>query len=495
MATPYLTKSRYMTGLGCPRLLWLQLHTPAEYEDPVPGSPQATGIIVGEKARELYDGGVLVDHKPWEHDQAVSKTQTLMNDKSVPAIFEATFEFDNVRIRADILERLPRNRWAVYEVKASKEPKAEHIDDLAVQAHVLRNCGLKINRIGEIHLNGDYTRGASGLNWKRMFLMTDVSDEVEEIIADVPANISALQSVIKKRKEPDIPPGLQCTKECGFIDHCTAAKPEDWIKWLPRISEKKFDELSALGCESISDIPEDFPLTNNQTMIWSVLASNEDHVSPDLAKALRNYGPPTYYLDFEAMNPGIPLYEGTSPYQVIPFQWSLRKLDKNGNLKHWEFLAHGRDDPRRECAETLIRAVGKSRLPIQMYSTYESTTIGRLKAACPDLSKELDAIDNRLIDLKTLPSAYTYLRAYNFSLSIKNVAPALSPGFGYGDLEGVADGSSASETFERIVTGEFMDGENEATLRQGLLKYCERDTLAMVEVHRGLKDLVGASVQ
>jgi hypothetical protein len=50
------------------------------------------------------------------------------------------------------------------------------------------------------------------------------------------------------------------------------------------------------------------------------MVSGHPYVAPDLAGLLRNCGPPTCYLDFEAMMPPIPLYEGTRPYQTIPFQ-------------------------------------------------------------------------------------------------------------------------------------------------------------------------------
>jgi hypothetical protein len=294
---------------------------------------------------------------------------------------------------------------------------------------------------------------------------------------------------LRNRKEPLISPGLQCTNDCEFIDRCSANKPSDWIRWLPRISSKKFYELDNINCDSVRKIPQDFPLTNNQTLIRDVLATGRDYVSPDLKAGLRNFGPPTYYLDFETMNPRIPLYPGTSPYQVIPFQWSLHHMNRNGSLRHWEYLAKGTADPRRECAETLIRAVGKTQQPILMYSSYERTTINLLKVACPDLVSKLDAIDNRLLDLKTPVSSHTYLQKYKFSNSIKVVASALSPGFGYDDLKGVADGDSASSTFECLVRGDLLETENEADLRDALLHYCKRDTLAMIEVHKALRGL------
>ncbi len=69
-----------------------------------------------------------------------------------------------------------------------------------------------------------------------------------------------------------------------------------------------------------------------------------------------------YYLDFETVSPAIPLYPGTSPFQTIPFQWSLHRVNRNGKTTHREFPADGGTDPRRELAENLISAVGKRRV-------------------------------------------------------------------------------------------------------------------------------------
>ena len=69
--------------------------------------------------------------------------------------------------------------------------------------------------------------------------------------------------------------------------------------------------------------------------------------------------------------------------------------------------------------------------------------------------------------------------------SIKAVAPALLAGFGYADLDMVADGGAAAAALVRLAAG--MDDADEASrLRVALLRYCERDTLAMVELHRAL---------
>jgi hypothetical protein len=213
------------------------------------------------------------------------------------------------------------------------------------------------------------------------------------------------------------------------------------------------------------------------------------YVAADLARLLQPFGPPACYLDFEAMMPPIPLYEGTRPYQTIPFQWSLHMIDGHGALSHKEFLADGVNDPRRQFAETLMDALASSDDPIIVYSAYEQTRLKELAANFPDLSAALNALIARLVDLLPIVRSAVYFPDFAFSNSIKSVAPALCPGFSYDDLDGVADGAAASAEFLQIASGALTVPEQIASLRAQLLVYCERDTLAMVEAHKALMRL------
>jgi predicted RecB family nuclease len=107
---------------------------------------------------------------------------------------------------------------------------------------------------------------------------------------------------------------------------------------------------------------------------------------------------------------------------------------------------------------------------------------------CPDLANALYEIVERLVDVHELTRAHVYHPDFLGSFSIKNVAPALVPDFGYADLGEVSEGAAASAAFLRVARGE-PEASEEQRVRQELLAYCERDTLALVEVHRALRAL------
>jgi Domain of unknown function(DUF2779) len=124
--------------------------------------------------------------------------------------------------------------------------------------------------------------------------------------------------------------------------------------------------------------------------------------------------------------------------------------------------------------------------PFLVYSDYERARLTEVAGEFPDLSESLSGLIARLVDLLPIVRGAVYFPEFKFSNSIKSVAPALCPGFGYDVLEGVADGGTASAAFLQLASGYLTIPKAVDHLRAALLEYCQRDTLALVEVHRAL---------
>jgi len=494
MSPPRLSKTRYLAGLQCPKRLWLLAHAPelASQADAATEARLAIGTRVGRHAHALFPGGVEIPEGARRGEEALAETRALVADPAVPAVFEAAFEHGGVRVHVDVLERLGRDAFGLREVKSSTQVKPQHHDDVAVQRWVLEGTGLTVPSVELVHLDREYVRGPEGLDPRRLFRRVELCREIDEAAARVPREVSRLHGVLTRAEAPPIEPGPQCDDPfpCEFWEHCTAGKPEDWIRRLPRAGDR-LERLCALGIERIAEIPEDFPLTRLQARVREAHRSGEAFVSPDLATALEPFGPPALYLDFESLLPAEPLYTETRPYQAIPFQWSLHRADEQGRIDHCDFLAEGRDDPRLELATSLLEAAGDGEEPVLVWSGFEARMLRELAEAFPALAIPLGDLRARLRDLCAMTRDHVYHPAFAGSFSIKRVAPALSPGFGWGDLArrtGIAEGAAAAAAFERIVRGEGAPGE-ERRVRTALRAYCARDTEAMLAVHRALLHL------
>ena len=74
------------------------------------------GHEVGRLATQLYPKGILIEEDHLHHEEAVQGTWKVLENPNVPAIYEAGFIHEGVRIRVDILERLGNGKWNVIEV-------------------------------------------------------------------------------------------------------------------------------------------------------------------------------------------------------------------------------------------------------------------------------------------------------------------------------------------------------------------------------------------
>lgn len=134
--TTNITKSRVLSGLRCPKRLWLQTNQP-ELAEPSSNSALtiANGNEVGAMARLNYPNGILIEHIS-QPDLAVAETARLIaNSPSVP-LFEAAFVYAGVLVRADILSPTGTG-WRMVEVKSSGSVKDHHLLDCAIQLWVV----------------------------------------------------------------------------------------------------------------------------------------------------------------------------------------------------------------------------------------------------------------------------------------------------------------------------------------------------------------------
>ncbi len=491
---PGLSKSRFQSGLQCLKRLYLDCYN-RDLADPIGPAQQAvfdTGNAVGEKARQRFPGGRLVEESHLEHGRAVETTRTLLADGSIPSLYEAAVTFESIRTRFDVLVRRGRQRFDLVEVKSSTSVKEEHITDVAIQLYAAEGSGIALDRAYLMHLNREYVYLGGEHDLEQLFTLADITEEAREYAAQgVPAALEAMWETLELDAAPDIDTGKHCKKPytCSFFGHCHQGEPEHSVMQLPRLSDRLLERLKGAGIRSIGDIPPDLAgLNAMQTRIRESVVDGRPYVSPGLRRSLEEIALPASFLDFETVNPGIPIYIGTRPYERIPFQWSLHVADDSGESTHKEFLNHDGHDPRERFAASLLDALPGSG-SIVAYSPYEKSVINELAEALPRYRDGLLALTPRIVDLMKVVQGNYYHPGFHGSFSIKSVLPALAPGFGYDELE-VQEGLAASAAYARLVTGDVPEDEA-AEAREALLAYCKRDTEAMVRVYQRLLDEAG----
>lgn len=245
----------------------------------------------------------------------------------------------------------------------------------------------------------------------------------------------------------------------------------------------------SISFEDLKNSHHTFNEIQQRQLEWHFKGDEYQIDKPKVKEFLQTFTYPLYFLDFETIESVIPMFDGTKPNQKIIFQYSLHVMEAADEpLKHYEFLAQHKSDPRREVAENLIKYIKDDGGSIVVYNkSFEVTRIKELADDFPDLKNALLKLKKRVVDLlDVFTGGYVYHKNMGGSFSIKSTLPALFPneaGLNYKNLENVQNGTDAQVVF--LSLAEKTPQEREI-LRKNLLDYCELDTYAMVMIYMWL---------
>lgn len=215
-----LSKSKVAAFEHCPKRLWLQLHRPHEaIIDRATQALFAWGHKVGAAACSLHPDGVMVEAGP-DITAALEQTKSLLAQPAPVPIFEATFQRDDVVIRADILQPDMGRSWRLIEVKGASRVKSHQLRDIATQAWAISTSGLALSALIIRHLKerADPDLGRASGN---LFIDADVTSRVGPLARRRSDVINAARAVLKG-PEPVRSTGAHCTRPftCEFHAYC-----------------------------------------------------------------------------------------------------------------------------------------------------------------------------------------------------------------------------------------------------------------------------------
>ncbi len=496
----YFSKSDYTKGHQCPKILWMDAHMRDKRDMSLIDEKRLKeGNRVGDMAMAYFGDFVEVEMS-FKFDEMAAKTAELITEaaQAVEAgkafsICEATFKHGAMVCMADIVRMRDEKTLDLIEVKSSTKVKEYHVRDLAYQTAVIQACGYEVATASIMHIDSAYVLDGD-LNLQGLFMIEDMTDEAKALARDVEEAVAGFMAYRDAEDEPEVQIGAQCN--CPF-----ACAYQTWC-WRHVVGEDDFGFAGMGHMKPLGRLGEGFAtfantlasmkLTSLQRAQAVAEAGGGDTVKADaLTGFLEKITYPVYHLDFETVQPIIPRYQGTKPWQQVPTQFSVHKVGAPGAPpEHMEFLAEHDVDPRRGLAEALCAAIPADACVTAYNMGFEKGRIRELAGRFPDLASHLMGIHDGIVDLMVpFRNGWVYLKAMQGSYSIKKVLPALCPNdpdLDYAALEGVHNGIEAMAAFERLAE---MDPAERRKVREQLLRYCELDTLAMVKVHERLIEI------
>ena len=536
-----LSKSKLLAYRQCAKRLWLEVHAPDKVQHSAATERRfQVGQDVGEVARRLYDPqgrGVLVDMQREGFSEAIARSAELMAQPASEArpVFEAALSYGKAFALADVMLPLsdtteqaseatakatgkgkstasttgnttestatdtapaePSNKaqWKMIEVKSSTRVKDTHRDDVAVQLHVARAAGVDVQDAVVACVDSSWVYPGEQ-QYEGLFKEADLTKEASSRDEEIRQWVDDGHAIIARSSAPEIATGKHCDSPfpCGFYEFCRSqevgedgeAETEFPARWLPEIRKKALKKLIYEdGIADMREVPDNLLNTRQKRVKQCTI---EGSCYADYKGARKTLGKckfPLAFLDFETIYFAVPQWAGTRPYQQLVFQYSLHSLDESGKLEHREFLDLSGNDPSRTIAESLVQHISGSGTVFAYFAGFERRCILDLAARFPDLAPGLKNISKRIVDMLPFMRDCYYHHAQKGSFSLKHVLPTVAPELDYGNLDGVQDGGMAMEAYAEAIHADTPPARKK-DLEQQLLKYCERDTLALVRLYQ-----------
>ena len=497
MKTMKLSKTDFLICLDCGKNAWLKIHKPEVYKQYPLSSFERniidTGNQIDELARDLFPGGVVVASRD---DTELTKK---LSSKRAPIIYQPVFTTEKFIAASDIFVwNTKTNVYDLYEVKSSTTSDEnggrktdEYVMDMGFQKILLDILQIPLGTMNLIRLNKKYVR-AGDIDIKELFIMENLTDEVMNSLPEIQQKMEGAYTHLSKNIEPV---GYCDCIFRGSNSHCTTSAysnnnlPSYPVHDIARIHKTKLTQLVDDNILSIYDVPDDFPLSDNQRRQVNTAKSDKSFIDKKgVSMFLETMQYPLSFLDYETYPSAIPRYSGYRPYQQIPFQFSLHVIETpRGETTHYDFIYTDDGCPDEHFAGALQKHLPQTGSVVVWNEKFEKGINTQIGERLPHYRQFMEQANARVVDLMVPFSGKTLVYdhpEFKGSASIKYVLPALVPHLSYKEMH-IQEGGTASDTWNRIVSEEYSEEDRKLKI-QALKDYCHLDTLAMVEIWKVL---------
>ena len=212
-----ITKTDFMRGMQCRKMLWLDKHKPSlKVIPPEVQQRLDAGNDFGDRAMSMFgDYEEMTVYQPGTTypDTKAMVAKTLEHlEKGTSVICEAAFIYYNNYCALDILRKTSTG-YDIYEVKNATAVYDQFVRDVGFQYYIVSRCKMKIGNIYIV---------THGNDEKNPFVINDVTEQAKAYAKWVNDNIWDLNRMQKEPEEVQVEVGEQCSKpyECWYYQYC-----------------------------------------------------------------------------------------------------------------------------------------------------------------------------------------------------------------------------------------------------------------------------------
>ncbi len=502
--TVVVSTSDYLNWLTCAGYSWAIMHQPelTPPKDTISRRKQIAEDTVETLARTLFPDGLLM--ATGDDDEDAARTRDAMT-AGADIIFQATvITGRGLHARADVLIR-EETGWHLIEIKSFAADPAKpngavkkHLPEVTFQTIVFEEAGVPISRSSLLHVNKYYRRN-SDVRPEEVLALTDISTFARKVRNGTRAGIDAALACLQDRSRAA---DCDCDRKtranrCELFAYFHPNIPaQDTIYHITGIQQSTLLPAIDRGIIHLVDWPDDLPLSPKQKRQVELSRTGLQVIQRDRIEALfRTLRYPLYFLDYETFQQPIPLWEGFTPQQQVPFQYSLHVVEEDGATKHYEHMCTERgENPIPDLVLNLRNHVGDTGSVIVWNKAFEESRNREMAALLPEHAPFLDHINRRMVDLADVVSKGWWVHPeFGGRWSLKAVLPVAAPDLGYDELE-IGNGGAASEHWTQCMVDDIdtVPEQERAEVIEALRTYCHLDTLAMIRIWEHVLDLITA---
>lgn len=212
-----ITKTDFMRGMQCRKMLWLDKHKPElKVIPPETQKRLDAGNDFGDRAMAMF--GEYEEMTVYRPGTTIPDTKAMVAktaehlEKGTPVICEAAFIYYNNYCAVDIL-RKTETGYDFYEVKNAPTVYDQFIRDAGFQYYIINRCKLNIGKIYIV---------THGEDEENPFVLNEVTVKAKGYSKWINDNIWNLNRMQKQSEEVQVDVGEQCAKpyECWYYGYC-----------------------------------------------------------------------------------------------------------------------------------------------------------------------------------------------------------------------------------------------------------------------------------
>ena len=384
----------------------------------------------------------------------------------------------------------------VYYTKTTPKISDSAVAKAAYIAEIAARSGHPLAAIRIATCNRNYVRKGA-IEPEKLFKITDVLPRIDEARGVVNAFLAEGERLIAEPAVREMSVKCERPDKCEYFDSC-AGVSRPCILDFHGIDGNAMFRLFESGVKSLDDLLDNAHLLRpaQAAMVRMYLTDDTLHVDiPRVRAFLEKLHYPMCFLDFEACQPALPLYDGTRPFMQIAFQYSLHvKRTEYSELEHYQFLPKKGVDPRPEMARRLFNQIPHGACVVVFSKGLECKVLNQLATRFKDYAHKLNAARNAVCDLQELfASRAVYSKAMLGSTSLKAVYPAMFPGDKSCDYSAL-DVHNGAEALRLFTRAQYEDDAKSAEHYAQLYTYCGKDTLSLARMVMLLQTVTGAEI-